>query len=247
MSLRTDVFMANKYGSAFPNMFDIEISGVPGNTLSQTDGFFATGGEGGDFEDATDDLLEKGEGRGVPNNLIHKVGRDNIAFQAESVSIPAYAVKTADIDFYTTKIRVPVSKIDFDPTLTINFRVDRYWAIYQTLINWRNRVFDIESAYGKFDSPNPVWALLNVALRPLGMSTVGRCGWINIRAKATHVHSHPGNPREFNTKQWRFNLAYPTRIETVQFDYKSNDPIKVAVSFSYHEMFEYSAFDSRVI
>ena len=190
--------------------------------------------------------------------------QDDPVIRAKSFSVPEYSVKTTDISFYTGRIRVPTAKIENTPEFTITFRIDRNWEMYDSLYRWRQTVFDIETGYIKFDSPNMLWLLGN---RVLGgkISLVGRCSAILVTAFAAgkvykdnrqfEKKSQDPNKREFETnkvnvmtnaepiQRWRFNAAYPTKITGLEFDYSSGDPIEVAVTFAYLEMVEYRGDD----
>ncbi len=167
--------------------------------------------------------------------------QDNRAVaRVKTVTLPTYGVKTADINFYTTQIRVPVAKMEFTPEFTISFRVDQDWALYQALIKWRNTVFDPESGYTKFDSVNPAFLLLNKFInKGLGLQTmavVGRCNAITISALQKNIKNvQPEKPLRI----WRFRGAYPTKIDGLGFDYSGSDSHEVSVTFSYLDMSEY--------
>lgn len=250
MSILRDVYTVGG-GDALKNYFDVIISEIPGDDLD-------------DYK-ASNNNKER-----LTKQINENIGGKDVSFRAKSVSIPSYEVQTTDIDFYTSKIKVPVSKLVFDPVITIVFRIDRNWAIYQTLMRWRDRIFDPASGYVHFDSPNPIWLGLNDGfIRSLGLAFVGRCKDIQIvtytqianitskteiyqigigatrHDKKTVVTSR--DAKEYPVRRWRFTGAYPTKVEGVEFDHSSGDPQTVSISFAYLDMFEYCDYDERSI
>ena len=157
---------------------------------------------------------------GLPDFIEHPTLPENkVLLRAKSVEIPEVGLQTADIDFYTTKIKVPVAKFELEKLLTVVFRIDENWTVYKQLIKWRNSIASLDTNVFYFYSPAFI----------MGWAT-NRCDSITVRA----LKKGSTEP----VMVWQFKEAIPIKISGVDFSYESADPQTVSVTFMFHEMNE---------
>lgn len=150
--------------------------------------------------------------------------KDGVSYRAKSLTIPTIGIKTTDIDYKTGVIKIPVGKLEYTPEVTIEFRCDRNWYLYDDFRVWRDRIVDpVYGAVG-FDT----------------FSVIGSRIYSHTRCRSILVKAI-GNPRPNQRRLhqfWRFTEAFPIKLGEVALDAANGDSVKLSVTFGFHTMEE---------
>lgn len=192
MSLQLDVY--DQAVDAVPNMFEVVFHGLP----------LFVGDSSGDSANL-DGRPYQGLKDGVP------------CLRVKKFAVPQTGVTVKNISYMGAIIKVPLAKLELDPTFPLEFRVDQHWQIYRDICTWRNKVGDPNSARIGMDTFNIVTNKL----------TGTRCDSVEVR---TLPREHEG---AFRPLRWTFNFAYPYKVSGVELDFSATDPISVTVDFGY--------------
>jgi hypothetical protein len=203
MGLRLDLY---QYGvDALPNLFEVVFHGLPSFV-----------GDGG------------GDSARLGGRPYQGLENDKPCMRVTKFPIPASGVQTKNVHFMGGVVKLPVSKLDIDPMITLGFRIDQYWQMYRDLCTWRNKVADPGTAKTGMDTFN----LLTNKL--LGT----RCDSMEVR---TTMRDHTNV--NFRAVRWVFPMACPFKTSGPQFDYTTGgtESITIDVDFGYVMMQEHFA------
>lgn len=203
MGLRLDLY--EQADDAMPNLFEVIFHGLP---------MFVGASNG------------RQDGQGLAGRTYQGLSDGVPCMRLKKFSTPSTGVKVKDINYMGAIIKVPLNKIDMDPTLSLPFRIDQNWQMYRDLCTWRNKVGDPGSARVGMDTFNMITSKL----------TGTRCDLLEVRALN---RSHESS--DFTPVRWAFNFAYPYKQSGVEFDYSGDQPIEITVDFGYLFMEEHFA------
>ena len=120
-----------------------------------------------------------------------------------SIDIPEVKVATYDIEYRGMKMPMLSQKEDFDKTVSLNFRLDENWKVFNTLQSWYTKAFDPTTGVrGNYADTN-----ITMTVNAYSGTTVKKTfTFENVRIKSL-------------------------KLET--FDHGSSDPSRVECSFLY--------------
>jgi hypothetical protein len=137
--------------------------------------------------------------------------QEKISLRVTTMDIPDSVGGTYTIDFRTQKLEKPSGKIDTATEFTINFRADKYMAVYQAVQAWHQAIYN-----------NNTGAIMEDA-SPLGASNFRTD--LNISMKDSNgVLTYAG---------WDFIKAYPKSVGALNFDQSNGEPLLVPITFSF--------------
>jgi hypothetical protein len=120
-----------------------------------------------------------------------------------SIDIPETKVATYDIEYRGMKSPMISQKEDFDKSVTLNFRLDENWKIYNALQSWYKTAFD----------PNS-----------------GIRGGVSDYSVTMTFKAYAGS---FLKKTITFNQVRIKSLKLETFDHGSSDPSRVECAFIY--------------
>lgn len=128
-------------------------------------------------------------------------------FRIQNFTIPTTGVGNYDIHYKTQMIRKRNGKIEDPKEFSFEFRVDKYWTIYNGLKNWKNIVGNTRTGVLAPDLPGIIRVPITV-----------------ITTDSANV---PTGGR------WIFEGSYIQTLGDVPFDYTAGDPLAVTATFAY--------------
>ncbi len=134
-------------------------------------------------------------------------------FRIQNFSIPATGVETYEIHWKTQKMTKPSGKIVMENNFNFEFRVDKYWAIYNGLKNWKNIIADTRLGTMSPDSLK-------------GASLIR----VPVTVISTDANGLPTGGK------WVFEGAFISQLGEVAFDYTTGDPITVSATMNFMVM-----------
>lgn len=150
--------------------------------------------------------------------------QNGLSYRARSLTIPSIGIKTTEIDYKSGVIKVPVGKLEFSPEVTIEFRCDRNWYLYDDFRVWRDRIVDpVYGAVG-FDTFSVIGSRIysHTRCRSILVKAIG-----NTKSNSKRLHQY-----------WRFTEAFPTKLGDIGLDAGNGDSVKLSVTFGFHVMEE---------
>jgi hypothetical protein len=140
---------------------------------------------------------------------------NDISYRITDVTIPATGRTEYEVPFMSMKFTRAGGKIENENQFTIAFRVDREWALYTALRNWKQTFTDEESGqisgtYGKVN---------NIEVYALAPGAIGADGGITTT----------GNIKQ----KWIFNKAYIKELGSIDFSYEAEDAVIVEAIFEF--------------
>jgi len=141
-----------------------------------------------------------------------------LTLRVTTVEIPETALGTYEYDYKSVKIVKPNGKDDTAREFSIEFRVDKYYAVYKAFKAWSAALMNPVTGGNAGDNPLGITNGLRI---PISIGT----GTFDI----------DGN--FFPTTQvWNFSGCFPTRISGVTLDNQSAEPLMCSVTFNFLKM-----------
>lgn len=137
--------------------------------------------------------------------------QEKLSLRVTTMDIPDSVGGTYTIDFKTVKLEKPSGKIDTATEMTINFRADKYMAVYQAIQAWHQAIWNNETGAIMEDA--------NI----FGFSNFRTDLNISMR-DSNDVLTYAG---------WDFVKAYPKSVGAINLDQSNGEPLIVPVTFSF--------------
>lgn len=140
----------------------------------------------------------------------------SLVFRATTYTIPSTQTKTVEFGYRGSKYErmIPGDSED-TKTLTITFRVDKYWKVYDQLRAWKNNIFNATSTSG-------------IAAEDVNAITG------SAPNRSTIVIKTIDGRGEETGEVWTFERAYITSLSSIQFDQTSTGtPLTASATFDF--------------
>lgn len=140
-----------------------------------------------------------------------------IIFRATTVEIPEVSVGEYEFDYKSEKIVKPNGKITTPKEFSIEFRIDKYWKVYQAFKLWNNAIVNPDTGGVATDSNNG-----NSLIRtPITITT----GTTNLDGNFIPT-----------TQIWAFTGCWPKRVGGFSMDNNSGEPLLTSITFGFLKM-----------
>ena len=152
-----------------------------------------------------------------------------LTFSATGVRIPAYSIKTFTQSFRGYEIERWKPGTDTSRDLSLTFRIDKYWRVYDTLLDWAKQVVNLEDGtyFGDTYLTQGGSDIEQVMRRVANME-----GDFNLRGSLYVYQDNVSG--DTLSEGWTFKGVWPKSIEEVSFDARSSgDVVNLGVTFSY--------------
>lgn len=160
----------------------------------------------------------------LPVFLLDDLGGE-ISFRAMGITIPDYAPRTFTQNFRGYEIERWKPGTETSRDVTVTFRMDKYWRVYDALLTWAKQIVNLEDGSYYPDTTGVFSGITEEAILYRGASNVLR-GILSVSQE-----NSMGQPVG---KGWTFEGIWPKSIESIPFDASSSgEPISVNVVFSY--------------
>lgn len=148
---------------------------------------------------------------GFPEALNNSNVLGTMNFRAVTYSVPEYSIPTYQQSYKGFTVDRWKAGTDTDKAVTISFRVDKYWTVYDALLTWAKACADIPLGTASPD-------VANLLRGDLSIMQIDHAGSILA----------PG---------WVFTGVWPRSIGDVSFDNTSDgEPVTVDVEFRFLTM-----------
>jgi hypothetical protein len=141
--------------------------------------------------------------------------------------LPAPSHKTNTINFMTTSVDVPAASFDLDKKLTITFRLDSNYALYEFLLERQKSTSIGNLAYAATKIPEES-ELPGMKIAVYGLIKA-------VDSKSLETPSEDGFSNSNYTKLYEFRHCWISDISTDQYSYGSSNPMTVKASFYYFD------------
>jgi len=180
-------------GDALKNMFEVYFDGLPNNVGSNALGYQGLN------KDAT-----------------------KPSYRIKTFTVPSVGISTYEVHYKTAKILFPGGKLEYEPKVSTELRIDRYWQVYNDLVKWRNN-------------------LASPATGAIGQDiAANRCDRMIVKS---NLQSKDGSTINAATPihAWVFTHTFPMTVPEVAFDYSTGENITMTIEFGFIEMQDYYA------
>lgn len=179
-------------GDALKNMFEVYFEGLPNNVGSGAVGYQGLN------KDAT-----------------------KPSYRIKTFTVPSVGISTYEVHYKTAKILFPGGKLQYEPKVSTELRIDRYWQVYNDLVKWRNNL------------ASPATGVIGQDI------AANRCDRMIVKS---NLQSKEGStPAAPPIHAWVFTHTFPMTVPEVAFDYNTGDNITMVIEFGFIEMQEYHA------
>lgn len=141
----------------------------------------------------------------------------NYTFRATTVEIPAVSIGEYTIEYKTETIVKPNGKITTPKEFSIEFRVDKYYALYKAFRLWHTSIVNPDTGGVAKDSVGGVSAIR----LPIVIST----GTFGIDGLFVNT-----------LQSWTFTGCWPKEIGGFSLDNANNDPVLCSIRFGFLKM-----------
>jgi len=146
------------------------------------------------------------------------VSEESLKIRTKAFSPPAPKQATYDVHWKTVSVPKVATKIELDRTLEFEIRLDAYYNVYMSLLQWQS--YTMQSSDG-FASNNPA-ALGTIKVKALG-------------TPITDITSEGAKDflSETGALVWKFEDVAIINISLSQYDTETANPVMATVTFIY--------------
>lgn len=145
--------------------------------------------------------------------LLFLTEMDPLQFRISSFSIPEFSIGTYPVSYKTQTFNKPNGRIETPTAFSFSFRADKYWAIYQLLLRWKNLIGD------------DVTGAMAEDVGALSGESSFRTDFSVMTLDSNGIITSQG---------WHFTKAWLQSLGSVSFDQTSDgQPINVDVTLEY--------------
>lgn len=151
-----------------------------------------------------------------------------VNFRATNVTIPEYPIETVEQYYRGYKIETwsPVSNME--KTLSLSFKIDKFYRVYDILLEWLKQIVDPEVGSS---APDTDRSRGDIDASNMFTKTLGK----GVRTTLQIVQDNVSGDRL--SRGWTFYGVFPKKISSISLDGTSEGtPIKVDVDFSFLTM-----------
>lgn len=169
----------------------------------------------------------------LPYFLVLEDFTGKLNFRATEFSVPEYNIRTLIQKYRGYEIIRWKPGTDTAREVTVKFRIDKYWSVYDTLLTWAKQISNLEEGtYAKdvisgSTETSSVGAIIEGALKE-------SFGIGNDSLRASMTIQQENIMGDVLGNGWRFEGIWPKTIQEITFSASSDGtPIEVPVTFSY--------------
>lgn len=149
---------------------------------------------------------------------------ESAKFRTKSVNIPELVLPTYVVHHNNIAYEKISTKLDTVKDLTFNLRLNKYFAIYESLIKWRNAIHDFSEQSNVADTLDKK-IRIDVAIQPTPKKVFYNNGGKQITS-------------DVQTIKWIFKNCFPKKIGEIGFDYTGGEAIDIEVTLGFLRMQE---------
>ncbi len=150
----------------------------------------------------------------LPSLATQEISELHLKLRAGDVSIPEPKVDAYKISYKTVEIEKPKPKVNLDRKLSLSFRIDANYDLYESLKDWQELLFTEEGDYA-----------------PLNAGSYGKI-IVSAYASAEGIDSIANR-----VKKWTFDNVWFAGFEKgIDLKREGADPVKITADFKFIKM-----------